>query len=220
MKTLLKINISTTVIFLFICQLCCAQILNSGNNNKLRYTRALSVARSTFEVNGFPSSPDYSSLELRIGAGIVKPLGKYFDFKTGVYLGLKVKRQSYFFGPSKQFTKEPCVLPALDEAASSRNHFLVDIPFTLQFNPAKTKIGLRAGLNTRFWAPNNDNVDVLTARPEVGLLGGISHKLVKSINIGFDYYQGLTHIYGGNNSQSGEFHVRNQFIQLTFEHSF
>jgi hypothetical protein len=220
MKTHLKINLLTTVSFLFISQLCLGQILNSDFNKKLRYTRALSIARSTFVVTGLPSSPDYASLELRLGAGIVKPIGKYFDFKSGVYLGLKIKRQSYFFGLSKQFTKEPWVLRALDEAASSRNHFLIDIPFALQFNPLKTKLGLRAGLNTRLWAPNNDNVDVLTARPEIGLLGGVSHKLVKALNIGFDYYHGLTDIYSGSISQSGEFHVRNQFIQLTLEHYF
>ena len=220
MKTHLRINILTTVIFLFISQLSLSQMLNSDFNNKLRYTRALSIARSTFDVTGFPSSPNYASLELRLGAGIVKPLGKYFDLKSGVYLGLKMKRQSYYFGPSKQYTYEPWVHHGLDQTASSRNHIVLDIPFTLQFKPPKTKLGLRAGLNARFWAPNNANVDVLTARPELGLLGGVSHKLVKAINIGFDYYHGLTDIHSGSMSQSGEFHVRNQFIQLTLEHYF
>jgi len=220
MKTHMKINILITVSFLFISQLNLGQVINSDFNKKLRHTRALSIARSTFDVTGFPSSPDYASLELRLGAGIVKPIGKYFDLKSGVYLGLKMKRKSYYFGPSKQYTYEPWVHPGLDETASSRNHIVVDIPFTLQFKPPKTKLGLSAGLNARCWAPNNANVDVLTARPELGLLGGVSHKLVKAINIGFDYYHGLTDIYGGNISQSGEFHVRNQFIQLTLERYF
>jgi len=224
MKIHLKNNLLTTVSFLFISQLCLAQILNSDFNKKLRYTRALGIARSTFDVTGFPSSPDYASLELRLGAGIVKPIGKYFELKSGLNLGLKVKRKSYFFGPSKQFTYEPWVMLSLDEAASSRNHFFLDIPLTLQFNPPKTRIGLKGGLNFRFWAPNNDSVDVLTARQEIGLLGGISYNVFKKINIGLEHYYGLTDIWGGsytgNNSQIIQFHARNQFTQITIEQTF
>jgi len=190
----------------------------------LRYTRALSMARSTFDVTGFPSSPDYASLELRLGAGIVKPIGKYFDLKSGVHLGLKVKRKSYFFGPSKQFTSEPWVMRSLDEAASSRNHLFVEIPLTLQYNVPKTGIRLKGGLNFRFWAPNNDSVDVLTARPEMGMLGGVSYNLIKGINISLEHYYGLTNILSGsyfiNNSQLIEYTVRNQFTQIVIEQTF
>lgn len=224
MKIHLKLNLLTTVSFLFISQLCLAQIINSDFNKNLRYTKALSIARSTFDVTGLPSSPHYASLELRLGAGIVKPIAKYFDLKSGVYLGLKIKRQSYYFGLSKQYTNELWVLPALDEAANSRNHFFVDIPLTLQFNPPKTKIGLKGGLDFRFWAPNNDSVDALTARQEIGLLGGISYSLFKKITIGLEHYYGLTEIWGGsyigNNSQLIQYHVRNQFTQITIEQNF
>ena len=185
MKT--HLNIIITVGFLYISQLSFAQILNSDFNKKLRYTRALNIARSTFNVTGFHSSPDYPSLELRLGLGILKPIAKHFDFKSGVYLGLKMKRQSYYFGLSKQYTFEPWVLPALDEAASSRNHFFVDVPAVLQFNPRNTRIGLKGGFNFRCWAPNNDSVDILTARLEIGLLGGISYRVIKNI-IGWHVY--------------------------------
>ena len=222
MKSHLRIII--TVSFLFISQLSFAQILNSDFNKKLRYTRAVNIARSTFDVTGFPSSPVYPSLELRLGAGILKPLAKHLDLKSGIYLGLKLKRQSYYFGLSKQYTTEPWVLPALDEAASSRNHFFVDIPLVLQFNPPKTRIGLKGGLNFRFWAPNNDSVDVLTARPEIGLIGGISYNLIKNISIGLEHYYGLTDILGGSytgtNNQLTRYHVRNQFTQITIEQTF
>ncbi len=220
MKRFIRLDISAAFILLLNSNLCVAQIAKGVNDRKFIYTRALSIARSAFDVTGFPSSPDYASLELRLGAGIVKPIGKYFDVKSGVYLGLKMKRQSYYFGPSKQYTYEPWVHPGLDQTASSRNHIVVDIPFTLQFKPPKTKLGLSAGLNARCWAPNNANVDVLTAQPEIGLLGGVSHKLYRAINIGFDYYKGLTDIHGGSLQHSGEFHVRNQFVQLTLERDF
>jgi hypothetical protein len=224
MKNISKFRGLTTAIFLFSCQWCMAQIADNTNVKNFRYTGFLSVARSSFAVNGYPSSPSYPSLELRLGAGIAKPIGKYFELKSGLYLGLKVKRESYFYGPSKQYTQEPGLIYSLDKAASDRSHLFVDLPLTLQLNLPKTKIGLKAGLNSRFWVPNNDNVDVLTARQEIGMLGGISYNLIKRINIGLDYYYGLTDISGGsysiNNSQLAEYHVRNQFTQLTIEHKF
>jgi hypothetical protein len=88
MKKFQKFSIITTAIFLFSYHVCFAQISNN-DYRKLIYTRVLSVARSTFEVKGFPSSPDYPSLELRLGVGIVKPVAKLFDLKSGIYLGLK-----------------------------------------------------------------------------------------------------------------------------------
>ncbi|MCW5912070.1 MAG: hypothetical protein KIT62_13430 [Cyclobacteriaceae bacterium] len=184
----------------------------------------LSVGGSSFDVNGLPSSPSYASLELRLGTGIVKPIGKYFDLKSGLNIGLKVKRKSYFFGPSRQFTYKPWVMLSLDEAASNRNHLFIDIPLSLQFNYPKYRLGLKGGLNFRFWAPNDKSVDVLTGRSEIGMLGGISYNLIKRINIGLEYYYGLTDILGGsyyeNNSHLMEYHVRNQFTQITIEHNF
>jgi hypothetical protein len=47
-----------------------SQISSTTKGNKFEYTRFLSVARSSFDVNGFPSSPNYSSWELKLGARI------------------------------------------------------------------------------------------------------------------------------------------------------
>lgn len=224
MKRFFEFDIITVTLLIFIYQSSVGQISDLINDNKFRYTRFLGVARSSFDVNGLPSSPSYSSLELRLGAGILKPIGKYFELKSGLNLGLKVKRKSYFFGPSKQFTNEPWVMRSLDEAASSRNHFFVEIPLTLQYNLPNTRIRLKGGLNFRFWVPNNDSVDVLTGRPEIGMLGGVSYNLYKRISIGLEYYYGLTNILRGyyyiNSSQLIEYNVRNQFIQVVIEQTF
>lgn len=224
MKRFFRFGIITITLLLLSSQSSVSQISDVINDTKFRYTRFIGVARSSFDVNGLPSSPSYASLELRFGFGILKPLGKYFEVKSGLNLGLKVKRKSYFFGPSKQFTSEPWVMKSLDETASSRNHLFVEIPLTLQYTPPKSRIRLKGGLNFRFWAPNDDSVDVLTAKPEIGMLGGISYNLIKRINIGIEHYYGLTSIlkgsYSGNNSQLIEYNVMNQFTQIVIEQTF
>ncbi|HRE67529.1 MAG TPA: hypothetical protein PLM56_07685 [Cyclobacteriaceae bacterium] len=223
MKKLISYNI-ILILFLLSCYSTLAQESNVINYKKFRYTKFLSVGGSSFDVNGFPSSPSYTSLELRLGTGIVKSVGKYFDLKSGLNIGLKVKRKSYFFGPSRQFTYKPWAMPSLDEAASNRSHLFIDIPLSMQFNYPRYRLGLKGGLNFRFWAPNDKSVDVLTGRSEIGMLGGISYNLIKKINIGLEYYYGLTDIWGGsyyeNNSHLIEYYVRNQFAQIAIEHTF
>lgn len=223
MKRFIRLEIITTILFLLTWQLSFAQISNVINDKKFRHTRFLSVARSSFDVNGFPSSPSYSSLEFRLGVGIVKSLGAYFELKSGLNLGLKVKRKSYFFGPLMQFTYEPWVMPSLDETASGRNHLYADIPLALQCNLLKTRIGLKGGLNFRLWAPNDASVDVLTAKPEVGMHGGISYHLAKGISIGVEHYYGLTDILNRSYFRDNpyvHYRVRNQSTQITIEQIF
>lgn len=220
---LLNVRIIGTVIFLFSSQWSVAQVSDRTSNSKFRYLVVLGVARSTFEVRDVPSSPKYPSLELRLGVGLVKPLGKFCELKSGLYFGVKVKRESYYFGPTKNFTYEPSVIPRLDEAASNRNHFVLDIPLILQFNISHNKVGIRTGLNARLWKPHNDDVDVLAALHEIGILSGITHRITQRINIGLDLYLGLSNIYhGGIISNSGypvSLKVTNQFAQLTVEYS-
>lgn len=224
MKRFISIGITISALFLLFYPPCIAQASNVIIEKKVRYARFFGIARSSFDVNNLPSSPSYASLEVRLGYGIVKPIGKYFELKSGLNLGLKAKRKSYFFGPSKQFAYEPWVMLSLDEAASNRNHFFAEIPLALQFNPPRTRIGLKGGLNFRTWAPNNNSVDALTARQEIGVLGGISYNLIKRINIGVEHYYGLTDIlngsYPGNNTHLMKYQVRNQFTQITIEQFF
>jgi hypothetical protein len=78
MKKLISYNI-ILILFLLSCYSTLAQESNVINYKKFRYTKFLSVGGSSFDVNGFPSSPSYTSLELRLGTGIVKSVGKYFD---------------------------------------------------------------------------------------------------------------------------------------------
>ncbi len=196
-----------------------AQKSDKTDHKKIKFIGVLGVARSTFDVSIL--SPKYPTLELRLGAGIVKPFGKFFELKSGLYLGLKVKRESYFIG--QLYTQQGVPLLKLDEASSNRNHFVVDMPLVLQLNVQQNKVGFRAGFNARFWKPNNDDVDVLTNRTEVGILLGITRRITRRVNSGLDFYYGLTDVYGGSIYSSAppvNFYVRNQFAQLTLEYSF
>ncbi|MBX2897263.1 MAG: hypothetical protein KF763_17580 [Cyclobacteriaceae bacterium] len=223
MRRFIYILVLSITLFLISYQSPFAHISNVINPKKIRYSKFLGVARSSFDVNGFPSSPSYSSLELRVGTGIIKPLGHYFDLKSGLSIGLKVKRNSYFFGTPNRFTNKQWVLPSLDETVSNQHHLFIEVPLSLQFRP-KPKLSFRSGLNFRFWLPNDESSDVLAGRPEIGMLGGVSYALTSRIKIGLEHYYGLTNILSGsfyvNNSQLIKYHVRNQFTQITIERTF
>jgi hypothetical protein len=200
-----------------------AQVSSVINPRRIQYSKFMSIARSSFDVNGFPSSPSYSSLELRLGTGIIKPLGRYLDLKSGLNIGLKVKRNSYFFGIPNRFTNKQWVLPSLDATASNQHHVFIEVPLSLTFRPQR-KLIFRSGLNFRFWLQNDANSDVLAGRPEIGILVGISYSVNSRINIGFEHYYGLSKMligsYYGDNLQVIRYHMRNQFTQITIERAF
>jgi hypothetical protein len=218
-------KIISTFILLIGFHCCIGQELIKNDKKSLKYNIILGIARSTFEVHQVPESPKYPSLELRLGVGLIKPLGNIFEIKTGLYFGLKVKRESYFYGPTNQFTKERYVIPSLDETASARNHLVTDIPLMLQVNIPKSRLSLRTGLNARLWQPHNDaDGDDLASRDEFGIISGLTHKFSSKINLGIDLYLGLTNIYFGGLVNSSpnptQLKVTNQYAQFTMEYSF
>ena len=172
------------------------------------------VARSVFEVN-IPASK-FATAEFRLGLGISKHVGK-FEFKPSVLLGLKGTKPSYKVG---QFYTQPGVpLLKLDDASSNRNHVVIDIPILFQYNLSNPDLGFRIGFDTRFWTPNNRNVDILTSKQEIGLLGGGCINL-KKFSVGLDFYYGLSKIHGGSITYNGEFYtfdVINSYSQISVE---
>ncbi len=218
MRTTLKIQIVLVITMISLKGM--AQSLVATSNKKLQYTGVVSIGRSSFICKGYTSPPDYASAEVRIGLGLSKQVGKYFELKSGMYFGLKFKRESYIYGSGNNtYFNEPDLNFSLNKTVSSRNHLVTDIPLVLQFNPPKTKLGLKAGLYGRFWAPYNASVDVLTGRPEVGILGGLSHQLTKRTSLGVELYRGLTRIYSGSYSTT-VYSAWNQFAQLSFAYAF
>ena len=77
-------------------------------------------------------------------------------------IGIKVKREA-FNKPGQAYTVGPPFLK-LDEVASNRNHYFVEVPLLLQFNLPHLELGLRAGVNYRSFLANTKAVDFLTGR--------------------------------------------------------
>jgi len=206
---------------LLIVNYCSAQKQHEATPNKYQLSVAFAIARSTFEVQDI-ASPKYPSLELRCGLGISRSIGNRFELKAGYYAGMKIKRDSYFYGPNHQFTHEPGAIPGLDEAASDRNHWVSDIPVQVLFKPLRSRITLMAGLNARFWAPGNNQVDVLTGLHEFGVLSGVWYQVATRIKLGIDYYHGLSDIYfrSAGPTAAQQLTVTNRFFQLAAEYRF
>jgi hypothetical protein len=198
---------------------------SEDGTRKIKYAAILGLGASKFEIHQVSESPHYGSFELRLGLGIIKPLGKYLELKSGLSFGIKMKRESYYFGPYNNYTREKAVLKRLDEATSNRNHFMYDLPLVLQYNLLQRKMGLRIGLNARFWTPKNDDVDVLTSLTEIGSISGVTYRISNKINAGIDAYFGVNDIYFGGFLTSGSsrltsLKVTNQYAQFTIEYFF
>lgn len=211
----MKLSLITIISFLTILfnQEVSAQELGDSPR-KIKFYCLGGIARSVFEVD-IPASK-FATPEFRLGVGISKPVGK-LEFKSSVLLGLKGTRPSYRVG--QIYTQPGVPLYMLNDAACKRNHFVVDIPLLVQYNLSNPKVGLRLGADARFWAPNNKNVDVLTSKQEIGLLGGGCINL-KRFSIGLDFYYGLSKIHGGSITYNGElyrFEVINRYSQITIE---
>lgn len=174
------------------------------------------VAQSYFDVS-IPAH-NFQTLEYRLGAGLFKSIGR-FEIKPEVIIGLKGKRPSFLNG--NVYSQPGFPMLKLDETVSGRSHLFLEIPIVVQFNFLHPKLGLRAGLSGRFWAPYNHPVDVLSSRKEVGAIGGITYRF-KKFNICLDHFIGLTEIWGGsidvNGAQTIVFEVKNRYSQIVIEY--
>ena len=191
----------------------------SNSNNKIKYTGIFSVGRSTFKSS--TSAPStFPTLELRMGAGISKPLGKVIELRSRLAFGVKFKREAYN-KPGQPYVIGPPFLE-LDEVASNRNHYFLEIPLVVQFNLPHPKLGFNMGVNYRFFFPYNKDVDFLTNKSDVGIITGISYRGFDRLEIGFDYYFGITKLYSSSgtvDTTEFTFNTRNQFAQIRIEYA-
>lgn len=185
---------------------------------KTEFNAFVGVGGSRF-VTTISAPSQFWTAEIRVGAGAIKPLNDIFEIKTRLTLGVKLKREMYN-EPGTSFPIGPPFM-ALDEVASSRNHYFYEIPLLLQANLKHPKIALNAGPNFRHFFPDNDAVDFLTARNEIGVILGGSYRVSTALSIGVDYYFGITRVYalsGTVDSEPYQINVRNQFGEVTVEY--
>lgn len=138
------------IVVLLLFMVSFSSVYSQEKTNDFNFYILSGVARSVFEID-IPASK-FATPEFRLGMGISKPIGK-FEFKPSIWLGLKGTRPSYKVG--QVYTQPGVPLLKLDEAASHRNHFVIDIPIFIQYNLPNPDLGFRLGFDTRFWLPNN-----------------------------------------------------------------
>ncbi len=222
-------SISLLIAFVLIGFCSSAQESPGVPNNKVRFTAIAGFGQSTFAFN-IPSPSKFTTPEFRLGLGIIKPLSKFFEVKSGISFGVKMTREPYTKQTAQGFlvvVTSPAFMPGFmnaDELASKRNHYFLEIPLLLQVHFNHQKVGLRSGINSRFWQPNNSDVDLLTARPELGILVGAYYELNSKLNIGLDYYYGLTKMdkseYMINSDPPFTLIMYNRFLQMNLEYKF
>lgn len=192
---------------------CFAQKNTDTVKAESKFALFASVGKSSFVIS-LPAT-DFASTEARLGLEYKKPLNRHFDFITSFQLGIKFKRESYLNG---QFYSQPGFpLLSVNETASNRDHWLIELPLLLQYSCRYPRLNFRGGIAGRSWFPNNDDVDMLTARREFGLAGGIRYRTKVKVDIGVDFYEGVTKINSGAISQPNGtisyYEIRNRSIQ-------
>jgi hypothetical protein len=195
------------------------QDVSGSKKGTVRFNAFIGAGYSTFQTN-IPAPYKFTSPEFRLGAGVSKPVSKVFEVRGRLSFGAKIKREAYN-KPGQPYLVGPPFLE-LDEVASSRNHYFIEVPVFLQFNLPNPKIGIRVGGNYRFFFPNNKDVDFLTFRGDLGIVTGACWRMNDNISIGVDFLFGVTKVYtsGGYAGSVFSLDTRNRFSQITFEYLF
>lgn len=190
-----------------------------SDDKKFTFNSFVAVGRSTFATN-ISAPSKFPTLEMRLGAGVVRKLNETFDLRTRLTFGVKFKREG-FNNAGVAVVGPPFM--ELDDLSSDRNHFFYEVPLILQANLKHPSIGFTLGVNYRRFFPNNSDVDALTARGDLGILGGANYRVNEKISIGVDYCVGLTNIIvtsGSVDSNSYTLTAKNNFGQLILEYKF
>lgn len=196
-----------------------AQTSKVSENRKLQVTGFAAIGRGIFKAN--PSAPSrFPTLELRVGAGVIKPVGKRFEIQSRLVLGEKFKREPYN-KPGQGYTVD-VPFDHLDELASKYSYYFIEVPIILQYNLPRPKLGISFGLNYRSFYPTEDP-SYSPMRNEIGLLPGGVFRINDRMRAGIEYYFGLTIVDGASgliDNQPFEMKARNQFGQIKFEYIF
>jgi len=194
-----------------------AQEPKEAISKRINLSGYFGAGMSYFGVSNAPNSPSYESIEFRFGLIVNRTLNSILKLKAGLILSTKLKRESYYPAPISLLANY-----SLDKTASSRTHFSIDIPIMVQVSILKELMNVKIGANLRFWFPNNANVDALTGRNELGLILGLNRNVSKRVNIGAEFYSGLTKIYSYTESSSStkKANVTNNFLQIGVEYLF
>lgn len=228
--------ISVCVIQFHLISCCVAQTLIDSSTNKMELTISSGAGRSTFATNVLKSQSKFPTTEVRLGLGVIKPIGKHFELISYLNVGSKLKGDRVYppgsSPPGVSFRLSP-PFNELEETVNSRNHHFVEIPFLLQFSVLNSKIGFRVGGNYRHFFQNkgyldssgqyNEGPDFLSNKKEFGILGGVSFRIFDNLKLTTSYCFGITkvnavHYAQLNNFTDFRYDVRNQFSLVALEY--
>ncbi len=150
-------------------------------------------------TQNFKGAPSYRTHELSVGWNYGRAINQHLGIITGLYYGLKFKRESYFFyeNPNAWSTKEPHVNIRLDMTFSKKHHHAISLPIYLSYDPLIKGFTLGSGVQLRQWIPlRGSTVGVLGGKTELGLSVLVSQE-IGSFWIGMEAYRGLTDIHHG-----------------------
>lgn len=187
-------------------------------NAKINLHGFAGIGRATIETN-ISAPTKFPALEIKIGVGISKPLNESLALSSRLAFGSRLKRKS------DMSARHDGRFTILDEHASERNHYFIEIPLLLQYHFSRAGLGLRAGGNFKQYLSSNstNRPDMISGKSEFGIIGGAAYSLTDRINIGIEYHAGLTKIYKGGGTIDGRNYAltgRNHLAQLVFEISF
>ncbi len=175
----------------------------------------LGIGRGTFETNREAPSK-FPTLETRLGIGIIRPILNHLSLKIRPTLGIKFKRKSHITVP--RF--DPREHMVVDDMASQANRAFLEIPLLLQYHVQRIPLNFAAGINARTFFSSDRSWDYLSGKSEVGMMTGAYYRITPKLNIGLDYYYGLTRFFRGsvgNGTESYNLDIRNNFLQLSLE---
>lgn len=190
----MKIYLGSFLLILSINSL--AQKQDDTSKFTSRFSIISTLGSSSFIIS-LPAT-DFASVEAKIGAGYSIPLAKNLELVISSLVGVKFKRESYLNG---QFYSQPGIpLFSVNETASGRNHWFIEVPILLQYNLRHPRLSFRSGMSFKSWFPNNSDVDMLTATQEAGGVFGIQYRTKNKIAFGIEYYESITAIHSGSMS--------------------
>ena len=193
---------------------------DSSKKIKLSLTGGLGVSYFRYDVRNLNQkihnqSYRFGAPNIRMGIAADKPISKRLSLKTGLRIGMRIKRTS-LYDEQDLYLRYPYSFLDMDEKVSSSNSSFVEIPLGLQWTKKKIKIGISALY--RDFAVFTDARDPM----DFGIVPSFLYMFNDKFSIGFEYFVGYNEI--GKYSVHDDFgkfiyfDYSNRFAQLTIEY--
>lgn len=197
-----------------------SEVNDTSKKIKLSLTEGIGVSYFMYDVRNLNQkihnqSYRFVTPNIRIGIAVEKPISKRLSIKTGLRIGMRIKRTS-LYDEQDYYLVRPYSFLDMDEKVSSSNSSFVEIPLGLQWTKKNIKIGLSAIY--RDFAVFTDARDPM----DFGIVPSFLYMFNDRISIGFEYFVGYNEIGKYSvHDDSGKyiyFDYSNRFAQLTIEY--